>query len=78
MKDGRRYLELDCCLSEFDRPCIMDVKMGVRTFLTAETSVSKPRYINDQGEIHRLKKTFVGKRRHLFLHLSDTDDICLD
>jgi len=43
MKDGRAYLELDCCLSEFNSPCIMDIKMGVRTFIAAEIENSKPR-----------------------------------
>ncbi|XP_023328902.1 uncharacterized protein LOC111701723 [Eurytemora carolleeae] len=38
MKDGRKYLELSCCLSEFNSPCIMDIKMGVRTFLSGETT----------------------------------------
>jgi len=43
VKEGRKYLEISCCLSEFTNPSIMDIKMGVRTFLTGETSVSKPR-----------------------------------
>ena len=30
------YLELQCCLSSFSEPCIMDVKMGTRTYLETE------------------------------------------
>ena len=32
------YLELQCCLSSFSEPCIMDVKMGTRTYLETEVS----------------------------------------
>ena len=46
MKEGKRYLELDCCLSQFSSPCIMDIKMGVRTFLASEIQNSKLRYIS--------------------------------
>lgn len=41
--DERDYMELQCCLSQFRNPNLMDIKMGTRTFLQAETSVSKPR-----------------------------------
>eukprot|EP00092_Neocalanus_flemingeri_P002413 GFUD01002580.1.p1 GENE.GFUD01002580.1~~GFUD01002580.1.p1 ORF type:complete len:591 (+),score=137.53 GFUD01002580.1:172-1944(+) len=40
---GRDYMEMQCCLSQFVNPNLMDIKMGTRTFLQAETSVSKPR-----------------------------------
>ena len=30
------YLELQCCLTDFSEPSILDVKMGVRTFLETE------------------------------------------
>ena len=33
------YLELECLLSHFDDPCIMDVKMGTRTYLKNEVSL---------------------------------------
>jgi hypothetical protein len=38
-------MELGCCLSEFDTPNIMDIKMGVRTFLTSESRKGKPRSV---------------------------------
>ena len=33
------YLELECLLSHFDDPCIMDVKMGTRAYLKNEVSL---------------------------------------
>ena len=33
------YLELECLLSHFNDPCIMDVKMGTRTYLKNEVSL---------------------------------------
>jgi hypothetical protein len=44
-REGRQYMELGCCLSEFDTPNIMDIKMGVRTFLTSESRKGKPRSV---------------------------------
>jgi len=41
--EGKKYIELSCCLSEFNKPSIMDVKMGVRTFAAKEILSSKPR-----------------------------------
>lgn len=41
--DGKKYIEISCCLSEFNKPSIMDVKMGVRTFAAKEISNNKPR-----------------------------------
>ena len=38
-----QYTEMQCCLHTFTAPNICDVKMGVRTFLEGETSVTKPR-----------------------------------
>ena len=37
------YLELECLLSHFDDPCIMDVKMGTRTYLKNEVSLESKR-----------------------------------
>ena len=38
------YLELQCCLTDFNTPNICDVKMGVRTFQESEVSVTKTRH----------------------------------
>lgn len=35
-KEDERYLQLDDLLAEFDSPCVMDCKMGVRTYLEEE------------------------------------------
>ena len=37
------YLELCCCLSDFDNPSIMDIKMGLITFSHLEASLLKQR-----------------------------------
>jgi len=42
--DGEKYMELCCCLSDFKDPSIMDIKMGVCTFVEAEVSLTKQRY----------------------------------
>ncbi|OXB56626.1 hypothetical protein ASZ78_015434 [Callipepla squamata] len=36
MKDGERYNQMEDLLAEFDSPCVMDCKMGVRTYLEEE------------------------------------------
>jgi len=41
--DGEKYMELCCCLSDFKNPSIMDIKMGVRTFVESEASLNKQR-----------------------------------
>jgi len=38
MVEGEHYLELQDLLAEFKNPCVMDVKMGVRTFLESEVA----------------------------------------
>ncbi|KAI4801572.1 hypothetical protein KUCAC02_019459, partial [Chaenocephalus aceratus] len=35
-KDGQRYNQMEDLLAEFDFPCVMDCKMGVRTYLEEE------------------------------------------
>ncbi|XP_076873380.1 inositol-trisphosphate 3-kinase A [Brachyhypopomus gauderio] len=35
-KDGEKYNQMDDLLAEFDLPCVMDCKMGVRTYLEEE------------------------------------------
>jgi len=41
--EGERFLELCCCLSDFDNPDIMDIKMGQITFAQSEASLMKQR-----------------------------------
>jgi len=41
--EGEKYMELCCCLSDFKNPSIMDIKMGVRTFVESEVSLNKQR-----------------------------------
>ncbi|XP_029790755.1 inositol-trisphosphate 3-kinase B [Suricata suricatta] len=36
VKDGERYNQMDDLLAAFDSPCVMDCKMGVRTYLEEE------------------------------------------
>lgn len=43
LEPGERYLELQDLLSKFNNPCVMDIKMGVRTFLESEVSNKKTR-----------------------------------
>ncbi|XP_051881129.1 inositol-trisphosphate 3-kinase B [Pristis pectinata] len=40
-KDGERYNQMDDLLAEFDLPCVMDCKMGVRTYLEEELSKAR-------------------------------------
>eukprot|EP00062_Callorhinchus_milii_P021126 gi/632977522/ref/XP_007905393.1/ PREDICTED: inositol-trisphosphate 3-kinase B-like [Callorhinchus milii] len=40
-KDGERYNQMDDLLSEFDLPCVMDCKMGVRTYLEEELAKAR-------------------------------------
>ncbi|XP_031638732.1 inositol-trisphosphate 3-kinase A-like isoform X4 [Contarinia nasturtii] len=39
--DGELYLQLEDLLSDFDQPCVMDCKIGVRTYLEEELSKAK-------------------------------------
>lgn len=36
VKDGERYNQMDDLLADFDSPCVMDCKMGIRTYLEEE------------------------------------------
>ncbi|XP_072104216.1 inositol-trisphosphate 3-kinase B [Mobula birostris] len=40
-KDGEKYNQMDDLLAEFDMPCVMDCKMGVRTYLEEELSKAR-------------------------------------
>ncbi|XP_018087712.1 inositol-trisphosphate 3-kinase A isoform X2 [Xenopus laevis] len=35
-RDGESYIQLDDLLNSFDEPCVMDCKMGIRTYLEEE------------------------------------------
>ncbi|XP_074845975.1 inositol-trisphosphate 3-kinase B [Carettochelys insculpta] len=41
MKDGERYNQMEDLLAEFDSPCVMDCKMGVRTYLEEELTKAR-------------------------------------
>ncbi|KAL4649189.1 inositol-trisphosphate 3-kinase B-like [Arapaima gigas] len=40
-KDGEKYNQMDDLLAEFDLPCVMDCKMGVRTYLEDELTKAR-------------------------------------
>ncbi|XP_037778435.1 inositol-trisphosphate 3-kinase B-like isoform X1 [Penaeus monodon] len=50
--DGERYLQLQDLLSDFTLPCVMDIKMGVRTYLEDELAKAreKPKLRKDMYE----------------------------
>ncbi|ROT73372.1 hypothetical protein C7M84_008209 [Penaeus vannamei] len=50
--DGERYLQLQDLLSDFTLPCVMDIKMGVRTYLEDELAKAreKPKLRKDMFE----------------------------
>ncbi|KFO19688.1 Inositol-trisphosphate 3-kinase B [Fukomys damarensis] len=41
VKDGERYNQMDDLLADFDAPCVMDCKMGVRTYLEEELTKAR-------------------------------------
>ncbi|XP_077443833.1 inositol-trisphosphate 3-kinase A [Stigmatopora argus] len=40
-KDGQKYNQMEDLLAEFDCPCVMDCKMGVRTYLEEELAKAR-------------------------------------
>ncbi|XP_068197950.1 uncharacterized protein itpkb isoform X2 [Antennarius striatus] len=40
-KDGQKYNQMEDLLAEFDLPCVMDCKMGVRTYLEEELTKAR-------------------------------------
>ncbi|XP_071539446.1 uncharacterized protein [Panulirus ornatus] len=50
--DGEKYLQLEDLLSNFALPCVMDIKMGVRTYLEDELAKAreKPKLRKDMYE----------------------------
>ncbi|KAG8449514.1 hypothetical protein GDO86_016237 [Hymenochirus boettgeri] len=48
-RDGESYIQLDDLLINFDEPCVMDCKMGIRTYLEEELTKarSKPKLRKD-------------------------------
>ncbi|XP_018423931.1 PREDICTED: inositol-trisphosphate 3-kinase B [Nanorana parkeri] len=41
LKDGEKYNQMQDLLSEFESPCVMDCKMGVRTYLEEELTKAR-------------------------------------
>ncbi|XP_049491077.1 inositol-trisphosphate 3-kinase B [Panthera uncia] len=41
VKDGERYNQMDDLLAAFDSPCVMDCKMGIRTYLEEELTKAR-------------------------------------
>ncbi|ELW49547.1 Inositol-trisphosphate 3-kinase B [Tupaia chinensis] len=41
VKDGERYNQMDDLLADFDAPCVMDCKMGIRTYLEEELTKAR-------------------------------------
>ncbi|XP_034283833.1 inositol-trisphosphate 3-kinase B [Pantherophis guttatus] len=41
VKDGERYNQMEDLLADFDSPCVMDCKMGVRTYVEEELSKAR-------------------------------------
>ncbi|XP_044145391.1 inositol-trisphosphate 3-kinase B [Bufo gargarizans] len=41
LKDGEKYNQMEDLLSEFESPCVMDCKMGVRTYLEEELTKAR-------------------------------------
>lgn len=50
--DNEKYLQLEDLLSDFELPCVMDIKMGVRTYLEDELAKAreKPKLRKDMYE----------------------------
>ncbi|KYO28381.1 inositol-trisphosphate 3-kinase A [Alligator mississippiensis] len=40
-RDGESYIQLDDLLNEFEGPCVMDCKMGIRTYLEEELTKAR-------------------------------------
>ncbi|KAL2082326.1 hypothetical protein ACEWY4_022144 [Coilia grayii] len=40
-KDGEKYNQMDDLLAEFDLPCVMDCKMGIRTYVEEELTKAR-------------------------------------
>ncbi|XP_068110114.1 inositol-trisphosphate 3-kinase A-like [Hyperolius riggenbachi] len=40
-RDGETYIQLDDLLNSFDEPCVMDCKMGIRTYLEDELTKAR-------------------------------------
>uniref|UniRef100_A0A8C6T3V9 Kinase n=1 Tax=Neogobius melanostomus TaxID=47308 RepID=A0A8C6T3V9_9GOBI len=46
-KDGQKYNQMEDLLAEFDCPCVMDCKMGVRTYLEEELTKARKKPLRD-------------------------------
>ncbi|XP_031566144.1 inositol-trisphosphate 3-kinase B-like isoform X2 [Actinia tenebrosa] len=46
-RNGEKYIEMQDLLQDFDNPCVMDCKMGVRTYLEEDLAKSKSKARKD-------------------------------
>ena len=56
------YMELQCCLSQFQSPNLMDIKIGTRTFLEDEVGFSPKQFESKKS----VKATVCKPRRDLY------------
>ncbi|KAF9820076.1 hypothetical protein SFRURICE_015145 [Spodoptera frugiperda] len=64
-EDGELYLQLQDLLSDFDSPCVMDCKIGVRTYLEEELAKAK--------EKTKLRKEFFIRKKRTSKYMIEGD-----
>ena len=67
------YLELECLLSHFNEPCVMDIKMGTRTYLKNEVVLDKLGLIRTKKKWSILQPKNLIPREDLFQKMVDQD-----
>uniref|UniRef100_A0A8C6WLC8 Kinase n=1 Tax=Neogobius melanostomus TaxID=47308 RepID=A0A8C6WLC8_9GOBI len=63
-KDGQKYNQMEDLLAEFDCPCVMDCKMGVRTYLEEELTKARKKWTQCPTPEENEQKT-VTKPRYM-------------